>query len=179
MVALWSPGHILSFCWAPLSLSLNSWIDWHTMPFHNRTPIVIQGGKNEPPPSGDAFVCNNFTLSAPKQTLFDNVGQPIFNHIHWAARLSNSDQSRSGLSITKASVTIVQGHRYGILGPNGQVGWAIHHRCYFYLHWKYGLFCWGWSKEQFDLTLDTCSFVRDREYRVWRFHPRLWCCGRV
>ena len=35
-----------------------------------------KGGKNEPPPSGDAFVCNNFTLSAPKQTLFDNVVAP-------------------------------------------------------------------------------------------------------
>eukprot|EP00913_Durusdinium_trenchii_P031390 g29390.t1 len=53
--------------------------------------ITLEGGKLEPPTAGDAFVCNNFTLSAPKQTLFDN-----------------------------ASVTIVQGHRYGILGPNGQ-----------------------------------------------------------
>eukprot|EP00439_Symbiodinium_sp_Y106_P006583 s9606_g1.t1 len=57
----------------------------------NAFSIILEGGKNEPPPSGDAFVCNNFTLSAPKQTLFDN-----------------------------ASITIVQGHRYGILGPNGQ-----------------------------------------------------------
>ena len=55
--------------------------------------ISLEGGKNEPPPSGDAFVCKNFTLSAPKQTLFDN-----------------------------AEITVTQGHRYGILGPNGQVG---------------------------------------------------------
>ncbi|CAK9113385.1 ABC transporter F family member 4 (ABC transporter ABCF.4) (AtABCF4) (GCN20-type ATP-binding cassette protein GCN4) [Durusdinium trenchii] len=58
---------------------------------HFGWPTTGVGGKLEPPTAGDAFVCNNFTLSAPKQTLFDN-----------------------------ASVTIVQGHRYGILGPNGQ-----------------------------------------------------------
>ena len=53
--------------------------------------LTLEGGKNVPPPSGDAFVCDNFSLSCPGQTLFEN-----------------------------ASITLVQGKRYGILGPNGQ-----------------------------------------------------------
>mmetsp|Transcript_14332 Transcript_14332/g.39034 ORF Transcript_14332/g.39034 Transcript_14332/m.39034 type:complete len:1959 (-) Transcript_14332:208-6084(-) len=53
--------------------------------------LTLEGGKNEPPPSGDAMVCENWSLSAPGQLLFDN-----------------------------ASLTITRGKRYGILGPNGQ-----------------------------------------------------------
>ncbi|CAK0885295.1 unnamed protein product [Prorocentrum cordatum] len=56
----------------------------------NAFSISLEGGKNEPPDSGDSFVCKNFTISAPGQTLFDS-----------------------------ASITVTQGHRYGILGPNG------------------------------------------------------------
>lgn len=52
--------------------------------------LTLESGKNEPPPAGDAFTCENFTLTAPGQTLFSN-----------------------------ATITIVQGKRYGILGPNG------------------------------------------------------------
>mmetsp|Transcript_51569 Transcript_51569/g.111995 ORF Transcript_51569/g.111995 Transcript_51569/m.111995 type:complete len:1059 (+) Transcript_51569:104-3280(+) len=52
--------------------------------------LSLEGGKNDPPEAGDSFVCSNFTLSAPGQKLFDD-----------------------------ASITITQGKRYGILGPNG------------------------------------------------------------
>ena len=122
--------------------------------FAGSTPLVLgflfslflcplQGGKNEPPPSGDAFVCNNFSLSAPKQTLFDNARFPNVAQVEvWKSNEINSialnhctiqqdhrinlfslfaTALRAG-KFTKASITIVQGHRYGILGPNGQVG---------------------------------------------------------
>eukprot|EP00971_Amphidinium_carterae_P242340 4811835-Amphidinium_carterae.1 len=53
--------------------------------------VSLEGGKNDPPAAGDSAVINNFSISAPGQLLFDN-----------------------------ASLTIAQGKRYGILGPNGQ-----------------------------------------------------------
>merc|ERR1719215_1895593 len=51
---------------------------------------LVYEGQNTEPPAADAFTCSNFTLSAPGQTLFKD-----------------------------ATVTITQGKRYGILGPNG------------------------------------------------------------
>jgi len=57
----------------------------------NAFSISLPGGKNDPPSAGDNFSVDGFTIMAPKQTLFNN-----------------------------AKLTIVQGKRYGILGPNGQ-----------------------------------------------------------
>merc|ERR1719215_2490927 len=51
---------------------------------------LVYEGQNTEPPAADAFTCSNFTLTAPGQTLFKD-----------------------------ATITITQGKRYGILGPNG------------------------------------------------------------
>eukprot|EP00451_Oxyrrhis_marina_P053821 CAMPEP_0204506546 /NCGR_PEP_ID=MMETSP0471-20130131/109302_1 /ASSEMBLY_ACC=CAM_ASM_000602 /TAXON_ID=2969 /ORGANISM="Oxyrrhis marina" /LENGTH=1976 /DNA_ID=CAMNT_0051511551 /DNA_START=126 /DNA_END=6057 /DNA_ORIENTATION=- len=53
--------------------------------------IVVPGGDLDPPPAGDAVVCDGFSLSAPGQDLFVNT-----------------------------NLKLVYGHKYGLMGPNGK-----------------------------------------------------------